>query len=228
MTKPSLSLSRKRIRRVVNVARRSSFTSGKYHRKGLGPAERDRKRRKNRSSDDSNQFSLDVSENKKKEKSSKRRERSEGGQRGDHIDELLGLSRTMADVFQRSLDAMQHLARDINNTAVALRALADAQRRQSEKSKKGQDSSVIGSTPGATYSKPMFTMGNKDRPVNREAMESNANQVVEIKVVFSKITEIDTINQVFEAEVYIQARWRETKFAGFTEEVCPSYNQSEL
>ncbi|CAG5116556.1 unnamed protein product, partial [Candidula unifasciata] len=42
--------------------------------------------------------------------------------------------------------------------------------------------------------------------------------LVEIKVVFVRVSDIDTIGQQFEAEVYIQARWPESQFAGYTEE----------
>ncbi|XP_059163316.1 uncharacterized protein LOC131946512 [Physella acuta] len=43
-------------------------------------------------------------------------------------------------------------------------------------------------------------------------------QYVEVKVIFISISDIDTISQQFEAEVYIQAKWSESQFAGMSEE----------
>ena len=39
-------------------------------------------------------------------------------------------------------------------------------------------------------------------------------QNVQIRVVFLRIIDIDTVGQQFEAEVYIEARWTEKKFQG--------------
>ncbi|XP_012944007.1 uncharacterized protein LOC106013283 [Aplysia californica] len=42
-------------------------------------------------------------------------------------------------------------------------------------------------------------------------------QTVEVKVVFLRVADIDTISQQFEADVHIQARWQEKQFKGMTE-----------
>ncbi|BFY98287.1 hypothetical protein BsWGS_01327 [Bradybaena similaris] len=54
---------------------------------------------------------------------------------------------------------------------------------------------------------------------NTGLVKSYKDQVlVEVKVVFVRIIDIDTVNQQFDAEMYIQARWPESQFAGYTEE----------
>ena len=49
---------------------------------------------------------------------------------------------------------------------------------------------------------------------------ANADQVVvNVRVIFLKIGEIDTVKETYSAEVYIQASWREPLFDGKTDTV---------
>ena len=47
--------------------------------------------------------------------------------------------------------------------------------------------------------------------------------IVEFKATFLKITDIDTISQQFEAEVFLQAKWEEIGLAGADSKVKHSY-----
>ena len=58
--------------------------------------------------------------------------------------------------------------------------------------------------------------------------------IVELRVVFLKIGEIDTLKEQYSADTFIQAKWREPALDGKTVEVstklsltCPLYNMSQ-
>ncbi|GFS09937.1 gamma aminobutyric acid receptor subunit [Elysia marginata] len=204
------------VRRVVNIVRGNSFTVRRRHRKGpvgmknakLGarkghfPARKTPKAVKAAASEDT------LSGVAQKTTVAKGKAKAGGG---GELTELLALSRTMTDMFSKSLDAMLVLSRDAQNTAKAMRSLAET---QSGKSMKGGNQQGL---PGTFYDKLGFMGGNTGGPLTRDHLESKADQLVEIKVVFIRIHEIDTINQVFDAELYIQARWRERRFMGYSE-----------
>ena len=47
---------------------------------------------------------------------------------------------------------------------------------------------------------------------------------MEFKATFLKITDIDTLSQQFEAELFVQARWEEKAFLGMDPDVRTSYS----
>ncbi|KAK0070448.1 gamma-aminobutyric acid receptor subunit beta-1-like isoform X2 [Biomphalaria pfeifferi] len=99
-------------------------------------------------------------------------------------------------------DAISKLAQMLNNISIGIRNLAtsssDPKSRKEDKSE--QKAGYNNKQPSAT------------------GFIYSEIQYVEIKVVFIRILEIDTLNQNFEAEVYIQARWAESQFAGLSEQ----------
>ncbi|KAK3802579.1 hypothetical protein RRG08_032479 [Elysia crispata] len=204
-----------RARRPVNIARGSRFTVGKHgrrlaRRQKMGAMKGVRKpapfrkgvKRASMSSSTSGMRSPTV----KKPVEAKPKGTGE-------LQKLVDLSTTMTDVFSKTLETMRHVSAEAQNTARAMRSLAQLQSGKAP----WRGSVASPGTPGSHYDKQGFMGGNTGGPMSREYLESKVEQLVEVKVVFIRIHDIDTINQVFEAEIFIQARWRERRFLGYTE-----------
>ncbi|GFO42100.1 cys-loop ligand-gated ionic channel [Plakobranchus ocellatus] len=124
------------------------------------------------------------------------------------LDEILKLHRTMLNVQNKHLSLTKRVVKggaDANKAVELLKTRMPLQR---------QPRPMGNSPTAADY---IFNFDSRPPDVWRSGFTSEfMAKPVFVRVVFVKITAVDTVNQQFAAEVYIRARWTEQKFDGLS------------